>query len=161
MNCDALSITGERLVVASKILLLLQTFDETSQTYATSQSDIFSIFLLISAVKSIVDSTSTDPVSSASIYTFITSMILDFRRNDVLIPMVDIENLLTFLNNYRLVSDEVFVNLQTDTLTFDNGTDLKTTITGLDTRLTADEAELHAMAQAMDGTDFMQSESSM
>ena len=45
-------------------------------------------------------------------------------------------------------NNELFVSIVTETLAYDNGTvDLKTRINGLDTRLTADEAELHCKAR--------------
>ena len=47
MNQDALSLTGLRLGIFSQILLILQEFDEASQTYDTRQEDIYNIFPII------------------------------------------------------------------------------------------------------------------
>ncbi len=159
---DALSVSGERLVVASKIMLVLREFNEATQTYATTLEDIFDIFLLVSAIQSTVDPASSDPASSAAVHAFVTSLLLEYRRSDTLLEIPEINGLLQFLNQFRLRTDELFVNIVTDTLAFDNGTvDLKTTIDNLDTRLTQDEAELHSMASAMAGMDFMEDQSSI
>ena len=99
---DALSVSGERLVVASKTLLVLQEFNESTQTYATSQADICTIFLLVSALQSAVDAASTDPVTGAAVHAFVTALLLQYRRNDVLLEIPEINGLLAFLDNYRL-----------------------------------------------------------
>ncbi len=91
---DALSVSGERLVVASNTLLILQTCDESTQTYATTLEDIFTILLLVSALQSAVDPASNDPVSSAAVHVFVTGLLLEYRRNDVLLEMAEVNGLL-------------------------------------------------------------------
>ena len=57
MNQDALSLTGLRLGIFSQILLILQEFDEASQTYDTRQEDIYNIFLESSRLEAQVTET--------------------------------------------------------------------------------------------------------
>ena len=57
MNQDALSLTGLRLGMFSQILLILQEFDEASQTYDTRQEDIYNIFLESSRLEAQVTET--------------------------------------------------------------------------------------------------------
>lgn len=158
MNQDALSLTGLRLGIFSQIYLILQHFDENSQNYDTRQEDIYNIFLEASRLENVVSETSTNPVTSAAIFAHVAALLLLYRRNDEEIPMVDISGLLEHLQStYRPLTNVQFSSLVSQsTISYDNGTDLKTTITNLNTRLTEDENELHSMAVALAGTDFMQ-----
>ena len=61
MNCDALSVSGERLGIFSQILVILQTWSDATQTYSTSQEDIYNIFLQQSRLESTVTAASTNP----------------------------------------------------------------------------------------------------
>ena len=54
MNQDALSLTGLRVGIFSQIYLILQQFDENSQTYDTRQEDIYNIFLEASRLEDVV-----------------------------------------------------------------------------------------------------------
>ena len=65
MNCDALSLSGERLGIFSKILLILQSFNDSTQTYETSQEDIYNIFLQQASLESTVTQGSLNPVTSS------------------------------------------------------------------------------------------------
>ena len=102
---DALSVSGERLVVASKILLVLQECNENTQAYATTIEDIFTIFLLVSALQSAVDPASTDPVTGAAVHAFVTALLLQYRRTGVRLEMPEVNGLLEFLNQCRLRTD--------------------------------------------------------
>ena len=103
---------------------------------------------------------SANPVTSAAVYAHVAALLLQYRRSDVDVPMAEVSGLLSHLQStYRPLSNVIFPHLEaTTTISYDGGTDLKTVIDGLDTRLTHDEGELHAMAVAMAGTDFMQTE---
>ena len=160
MNQDALSLTGLRLGIFSQILLILQEFDEASQTYDTRQEDIYNIFLEASRLEAQVTETSGNPVTSAAVFAHVAALLLQYRRIDVDIPMAEISGLLAHLQStYRPLTNVTFPNVVSQTsISYDGGTDLKTRIDGLDMRLTEDEGELHSMAVALAGTDFMQSE---
>ena len=160
MNQDALSLTGLRLGIFSQILLVLQTFDESSQTYDTRQEDIYNIFLEASRLEAQVTESSANPVTSAAVFAHVAALLSQYRRIDVDIPMAEVSGLLAHLQStYRPLSNVQFPNIvAATTISYDGGTDLKTKIDGLDTRLTKDEGKLHSMAVALAGTEFMQSE---
>ena len=163
MNCDALSLSGERTVIANRILLLLQTLNESTQEYDTTLEDIYSLFILASSLLQSLDSSSTAPISSTAVATWVSLQLAAYRRTDGDIEMPEVNGLLTYLNNYRLLTNNVFTSIQTQTLQYDESgpTDLKTRIQGLDARLTADEGEMHDIAQAIAGMNFTQDESTL
>ena len=160
MNQDALSLTGLRLGIFSQIYLILQEFDESSQTYDTKQEDIYNIFLEASRLEAQVTESSHNPVTSSAVFAHIAALLLQYRRNDEDIPMADISGLLQHLQTYRPLTNVTFPNLVSQgSISYDGGTDLTTTINALDGRLTQDEGELHDLAIALAGTDFMSSTS--
>ena len=99
MNQDALSLTGLRLGIFSQILLILQEFDEASQTYDTRQEDIYNIFLESSRLEAQVAETSTNPVTSAAVFAHVAALLLQYRRIDVDIPMAEVSGLLAHLQS--------------------------------------------------------------
>ncbi len=161
MNCDSLSLSGERNVFASSIYLLLQTLSPSTGEYDTSLTNIYDIFLKVSDLLTTLDENSSHPVSSQAIASWVTTQLMNYRRTDVLLSMSEVEFLIPYFNNYRLLVNQTFTAIQTDTLSYDSGTDLKSRIEGIDSRLTNDESQLHSMASVLAGTDFMQSESSL
>ena len=90
MNQDALSLTGLRLGVFSQILLILERFDEASQTYDTRQEDIYQIFLEASRLEAQVTESSANPVTSAAVYAHVAALLLQYRRSDVDVPMAEV-----------------------------------------------------------------------
>ena len=102
MNQDALSLTGLRLGIFSQILLILQEFDEASQTYDTRQEDIYNIFLESSRLETQMTETSGNPVTSAAVFAHVAALLLQYRRIDVDIPMAEVSGLLAHLQStYR------------------------------------------------------------
>ena len=153
MNQDALSLTGLRLGVFSQILLILEKFDEASQTYDTSQEDIYSIFLEASRLEAQVTESSANPVTSSAIFAHVAALLLQYRRSDLDIPMSEVSGLLTHLQStYRPLSNVIFPSLEaTTTISYDGGTDLKGKLDGLDSRVSS-------LAVALAGTDIVQTE---
>ena len=96
MNCDALSLTGERAVVASSIHLLRQIMNDTTGTFDTTLEDIDVIFLHTRDLLATFDETSNQPASAQSIATWIVAILNTYRRSNVLIQMSEIDNLLVF-----------------------------------------------------------------
>ena len=159
---DALSLSRLRIGLFSQVVLQHETFDGATQTYQTTQDDIKNLFLLLADIQGQMDETSSFPMSAKAIFEYLTDQLSLYRPRAELIPMADVDGLLLHLQSYRLKTDELFVNIVTDTLAYDNGTvDLKTRINGLDTRLTADEAQIHVLAQSLAGSDILASESSL
>ena len=97
MNQDALSLTGLRLGVFSQILLVLQHFDENSQSWDTRQDDIYNIFLEASRLEGQVTEASVNPVTSSAVFAHVAALLLQYRRNEDDIPMADISGLLAHL----------------------------------------------------------------
>ena len=112
MNCDALSLTGERNVIATSIHLLRQVMNDNTGLFDTTLEDIDVIFLQTINLLATFDETSTHPASAAAIATWIATMLNNYRRSDVLIQMSEIDNLLLFLNNYRLLTNQFFQPLK-------------------------------------------------
>ena len=164
MNCESLSLTGEKSIIASSIHLLRQAINDETGTLETFLEDIDSIFIQTKNLLATFDENSSHPVSASAIATWLGLVLLDFRRNDVLIQMSEVDNLLTFLNNYRLLTNQNFTTIETESLQYSEGGtnhDLATRIAGLDGRLSADENELHVLAAGLAGSDIMSSEQSL
>ena len=164
MNCHALSLTGEREILATAIYIIKQTL--VDGVHETTLQNIYDIFLESSNLLSTAEgfATSPHPASASAIAAFLTSELVPYRRIDTPIQMSEVENLFSFLNNYRLLTNQTFSNLVCDTLNYHESgqaTNLATRIQGLDSRLTLDETELHALAAGLAGSDIMSSESSL
>ena len=163
MDCDALSLTGEKRVIATSIHLLKQTLNDTGQ-YDTTLENIYNLFLQVENLLQNFDASSEHPATAAAIATYLSIQLANYRRTDVLIEMDEINNLFNYLNNYRLITNQAFTAIQTNSLQYsENGisTDMSTRIQGLDSRVTIDEQELHVLAAGMAGSDIMQSEQSL
>ena len=89
--------SASRLGVFSQILLILQTFDETTQTYDTRQEDIYNIFLEKNKLETAITQNSQNPATSAAIFSHISTLLEQYRRNGVDIPMAEISGLLDHL----------------------------------------------------------------
>ena len=99
MNCDSLSLSGERNVFASAIFLILQTLSPTTGQYDTTLENIYDIFLQAANLLQTLDENSQHPVSASAVATWVAQQLLSYRRIDVLIQMSEVDNLLTYLNN--------------------------------------------------------------
>ena len=118
MNCHALSLTGEREILATAIYIIKQTL--VDGTFETTLQNIYDIFLETANLLSTFDSTSPHPASATAIAAFLTSELVPYRRIDTPIQMSEVENLFSFLNNYRLLTNQTFSNLVCDTLNSTN-----------------------------------------
>ena len=163
------SLTGERVGLFSRLLLRIDTFDEATQDYNSEIKDIFQIFLQsIDILSTVLES--DKPVTSSGIAAYVLSKLLEYRRLDVAVPLADLEGFFTYLSNYRLkselilqnevqnlpaalnlkrdIANEAFVSILTDTLVYDNGTDLKTTISAIGDRISNGENSLSQLSTA-------------
>jgi len=138
MSCSHLSLTGEKIGIFSQIWLKIDIIDDSTGLFQSDMKNIFDVFLQKLAVLNSIEE-SDDPASPSAIIEYITGLLSLYRRNDIQIPIADIEGLIAFLSNYALNAD----------------------LLAIDSRLTHDEQELHAMATAMSGLDFMQNETTM
>ena len=116
MNCDTLSLSGERNVFATAIFLLLQTQNPTSGEWNTSLENIYDIFLERTNLETTLTESSSNPVTAAAIATWVNEQLLAYRRLDTLIPMDQVANLFTYLTNYRLTTNQIFTDIVTNTL---------------------------------------------
>ena len=133
MNQGALSLTGLRVGIFSQILLVLTEFDETSQTYSTRQEDIVNILLRAAQLEAQVTESSGNPVTSHAVFAHVASLLLQYRRNGVDIPMAEVSGLLKHLQEtYRPLTNVNFPSLVANTtISYDGGTDLKSKIQAL------------------------------
>ena len=99
MNCDSLSLSGERNVFATAIFLILQTLSPTTGQYDTSLENVYDIFLQAANLLQILDKNSQHPVSASAVATWVTQQLQNYRRIDVLIQMSEVDGLLIFFNN--------------------------------------------------------------
>jgi hypothetical protein len=160
---EALTLSGERRGVFSTLFLVRDDFNEQTQTYDTRLENIFETFLHTADLLQTFDATSENPVSAEAIANHLVQELLNYRRLDQLIPMADIDNLLVYLQNYRLLSNSTFVNLTTQTFQYhenNQAVDLATRIQALDARLTADEQHMSQLSVALAGENVMESEQS-
>ena len=176
-----ITLSGERRGVFSQLLLRRETYDLTTATYQGSLDDVYSIFVELSSIISSVDS-SDNVVSSAAIMAYVLSIASQYRPLTSLIPLQDVEGLVTVLNTFRLktiqipqsevvnlgsslaakrdLTDEAFNNLLANTLSYDNGTDLKTRIEGIDSRIGTDESALTSLSEGLIGSNILTNETS-
>ena len=94
MNCEALSLSGERVGIFSKLYLLLQTLNESTQEYDTSLEDVYGLFILASNLLQAFDEGSSNPAGCVAITAYITAQLAGYRRVVDLIPMADRVHLL-------------------------------------------------------------------
>ena len=90
MDC-ALSLTGERRIIASAIFLVRQ-FINDSGDLTTILENIDDIYLQIRNVLSAFDDTSDQVVSASAIAGYVTTLLEDYRRKDVDILMAEIKD---------------------------------------------------------------------
>ena len=148
-------MSGLRLGLFNQVILQHENFDGATQTYQTTQDDILDLFVLVKNVLAQMDQNSDFPMSAKAIYEYLTTQLALYRLKSVDIEMSEVAGLIQHLTSYRLKTDEVFVNLVTDTLAYDNGTvDLKTKMDGTNSKI-------HALAAGLAGSDILQSEQSL
>ena len=144
MDCDASSLTGQKRVIATSIHLLKQTLNDTGQ-YDTTLENIYNLFLQVENLLQNFDASSEHPATAAAIATYLSIQLANYRRTDVLIEMDEINNLFNYLNNYRLITNQAFTAIQTNSLQYsENGInhDLATRILALEDRIQADEINM-------------------
>ena len=96
MNGDALSISGEKAIIATSIHLLRQNINDNTGTFDTTLEDIDAIYLQTKNLLATFDETSNHPASASAIGAWIATVLLNYRRKDVLIQMSEVDNLLIF-----------------------------------------------------------------
>ena len=162
MNQGALSLTGLRVGIFSQILLVLTEFDESSQTYNTRQEDIVNIFLRAAQLEAQVTESSGNPVTSAAVFAHVASLLLQYRRNDVDIPMAEVSGLLHHLQTtYRPLTNVTFPHVVSNTsISYDGGTDLKSKIQALQHDISQNSDAIHRLAFTLAGENMVQTETS-
>ena len=100
MNCDALSLTGEREVLATAIYLIKQTIDTDTGVFATTLRNIYTLFLQADDLLQEFEATSQSPASAAAIATYVANELQGYRLKNVDIPMDQVDNLFEHLQNY-------------------------------------------------------------
>lgn len=164
MNCEALSLSGERAIIASSIQLLLQTWNDSQQAYDTTLEDIYQLFILSSSLLQTLDASSASPVSAVAVATYLVAQLAAYRRTDVLLEMPEVNGLLAYIAQYRTLSNEVFGSLVCQSLQYgENGVfvDLAGRLAAIDSRNLSDENEMHSIAEVVGGFNFMQDEASL
>ena len=96
MNCEALSLTGERNIIATAIHLLRQNSNDNTGEFETVLQNIDDVFLQTKHLLQVFDISSSHPGSAASIAAYVINLLLEYRRTDVLIQMDEVSNLFTF-----------------------------------------------------------------
>ena len=163
MNCEALSLTGEKEVLATAIYIIKQSLDTDSGTFVTTLRNVYELFLQTSDLLQQFEETSQFPASAAAISAYVSNELLAYRLISVPIQMSEVSNLIDFLGNYRLLTNQTFTTLTTDTLQYkEDGVnhDLSTRILQLKERITADEINMGKVATALTEESFLQSETS-
>ena len=131
---ETLSLSGERKILANSIHLIRQTLNENTGLYEFSLDNIDDIYLQVKNLLSVFNGNSAHPVSCNAIANHLETLLQDYRRNDVLLEMNEVNNLIEFFNNYRLISNQTFTDLSCDTLNYKQNnvaTDLATKINQL------------------------------
>ena len=113
MNIEALSSTGEKEVLATAIYLIKQTLNDNSGTFETSLKNIYELFLHSDDLLQTFEATSQFPASAVAIAAFIANELAAYRLTTIPIEISELNNLLAFLNNYRLLTNQNFTALQT------------------------------------------------
>ena len=174
---DDITLTGERRGAFSQLFLRRDAYDPDTATVQASLDDIYDVFIELSSVLATVDPTSSQVVSSQAIVAYVLGVAAAYRRLDTPIPMVDVDQLIATLNTFRLkavlipqaevegltatlatkrdLTDETFVNLVTDTLSYDSGTDLKTRLAAIDSRQGTDESLLSTLSETLVGSNIL------
>ena len=127
------------------MLFLVRDHLNASGIYDTSLENIFDLFLQVSDLLHTFDADSDFPASASAIASFVIQELNNYRRNDVLVELSEINQFFEYLTNYRLMSNETFNNLSTQTLSYQENNqtiDLATRIQLLDQRLTSDEQNM-------------------
>ena len=93
MNCDALSLSGERTVVANRIYLLLQTLNESTQAYDSTLEDIYELFILTSSLLQTLDASSQAAVSAQAVAAWVTQQLASYRLTATLIEIPEVNGL--------------------------------------------------------------------
>ena len=164
MNCDALSLTGEREVLATAIYLIKQTIDTDTGVFATTLRNIYTLFLQADDLLQEFEATSQSPASAAAIATYVANELQGYRLKNVDIPMDQVENLFKHLQNYRLKSNQTFTALICDTLSFllnGSRTDLASEVTTLGNQITVLEAKLKGFQVAQTGSEVAETETTL
>ena len=164
MNCDALSLTGEREVLATAIYLIKQTIDTDTGVFATTLRNIYTLFLQADDLLQEFEATSQSPASAAAIATYVANELQGYRLKNVDIPMDQVENLFKHLQNYRLKSNQTFTALICDTLSFllnGSRTDLASEVTDLGNQITVLETKLRGFQIAQTGSEVAETETTL
>ena len=110
MNCDALSISGEKAIIATSIHLLRQIINDNTGTFDTTLENIDAIYLHTKSLLATFDETSNQPVSASAIATWIAAILNNYRRSDVLIQMSEVDNLLVFFKQLQIAYESEFLS---------------------------------------------------
>ena len=161
---DALSLSGEKRGLFSELFLILQTWSDETQSYETSLQNVYDLFIKQSDLKQVLEASSLYPASGLAISNYLSSQLLLYRPRSELIPMDQIESLLTYLSQFRTIANQVFGDLVCQTLSYaENGAqqDIAQRLASMDSRALSDENEMHSIAEVMGGFNFMHDESSL
>ena len=115
---DALSLSGEKRGLFSELFLILQTWSDETQSYETSLQNVYDLFIKQSDLKQVLEASDPNPVSGLGIATYLSSHPLLYRPRSELIPMDQIESLLTYLSQFRTIANQVFGDLVCQTLSY-------------------------------------------
>ena len=115
---QALSLSGEKRGVFSELFLILQTWSDETQSYETSLENVYDLFIKKSNLKQVLDASSPHPVSGLAVATYLSSQLLLYRPRSELIPMDQIDNLLTYLAQFRTIANQVFGDIICQTLSY-------------------------------------------
>ena len=159
---DALSLTGERRGVFSILFLIRDKLNDNGTT-DTSLENIYDVFLETANLLQVFNPTSEHPASALAIASYITQELLNYRRTDVLIELSEINQFFEYLSNYRLLTNQNFTALQTNTLQFKQNavdTDLGSKITTIESQIQQLNVDLSRFAIAQTGENVVETEQS-
>ena len=159
---DNLTLSGEKTIKADFIFLVRQALTDLGQP-TTSLDNIYDVFLQTANLLTQFDANSENPATAKTIAEYVTTRLSDYRRTDVQIRMDEVENLLTFLSQYRLLTNHTFQGLICDTLSYlqsGTRTDLSTKITAIGDQISQLQLDLARFSIAQTGENVVQTDES-
>ena len=101
------SLSGESVVQASQILLKQDTLEATG--LQSRLIDVYELFLLASAIETVLfNSDAESPATQKVIGAYIAAQLSQYRRLDVPVPLAEVDDLFSYLANYRLINNFFF-----------------------------------------------------